>query len=373
MSDVFISYSSNDREWARRTDQALRRRMPGATTFLDYDALRAGDDWETRIDSAIQASRHLVVLWSDFAKERQWVQREVFSFMAYANVSTDPGRRLVCVNLQGRNDATKRFQQIEPSGLQSAYPNIGSVTANDWDDLAREIEAGIDPDRKPLIVPLVVLSVTQQQLRELSADRRGWLSSDYQIADDILHARYGPSCDDWLPFADTKRVAAILDQVRNDVNDSFENHRVEWKLPSRSFWADIDAAETFVDDEFSTAQLSVLIIDPVGIYHPDVFQRLMLFQESFADNRTVILTLPPFGAHPDLVRLREALIKRGKPYFNDYFRPVVPPRRRLAAQCGWHVSDADDVARHILAAAANLGEEQPRAKRSAFVSHGPRR
>ena len=120
-------------------------------------------------------------------------------------------------------------------------------------------------------------------------------------------------------------------------------------------------------------QLSVLIIHPVAIYHPDVFQRLMLFQDCFADSRTVILTLPPFGAHPELVRLRTALIKRGKPYFNDYFRPIVPPRRRLAAQCGWHVSDADDVARHILAAAANLSEVRPVAARSAFVSEGPSR
>ena len=373
MGDVFISYSSNDREWARRLDQAIRKRLPAATTFLDYESLRAGDDWESRIDSAIQDARHLVVLWSDFAKERQWVQREVFSFMAYAKASNDPGRRLICVNLQGRNDATRRFQQIELRPLQRAYPDVTAVSDADWDLLAREIEDGLDPDRQPLMVPLVVLSVTQGQLQTLGADRWDWLTSDYRIAADVLRGRYGATCEDWLPFAKSDRVAAILDDVRLQVNDAFAHFRVSWKMPAASFFDDIDAAQAFIDDEFRTAQLSVLVIDPVAIYHPDVFQRLMLFQESFSDSRTVIVTLPPFGAAPEMLQLRTALIKRGKPYFTDYFRPSVPPRRRLAAQCGWNVVGADDVARHILAAAAHLSEEQPTARGTTFLKSGTRR
>jgi len=44
---------------------------------------------------------------------------------------------------------------------------------------------------------------------------------------------------------------------------------------------------------------------------------------------------------------------------------VVPPRRKLAAQCCWNVNDASDIQRYILAAAGHIGQERRQAARSA--------
>ena len=72
--DVFISYSSADGDWAQRIDTMLRSSVNAYTTFFDQNSLRAGDDWETSIQTALEASQHLVVLWSDNAKQSDWVQ-----------------------------------------------------------------------------------------------------------------------------------------------------------------------------------------------------------------------------------------------------------------------------------------------------------
>ena len=124
-------------------------------------------------------------------------------------------------------------------------------------------------------------------------------------------------------------------------------------------------------EEFNTSDLSVLIIDPVAIYNGDIFQRLMLFQDSLANDRRVIVTLPPFDIPSQLLRLRSALVNRAMPYFNDYFQPAVPPIRRLSAQCAWNVADGDDIKRHILIAAGNLGMTRTSDESSPFMRHGP--
>ena len=115
------------------------------------------------------------------------------------------------------------------------------------------------------------------------------------------------------------------------------------------------------------------IIDPVAIYQADIFQRLMLFQDSLANDRRVIVTLPPFDIPPLLLRLRAALATRATPYFDDFFQPAVPPTRRLSAQCAWNVADGDDLKRHILIAAGNLGMPQTPDDSSPFTRHGPGR
>ena len=109
------------------------------------------------------------------------------------------------------------------------------------------------------------------------------------------------------------------------------------------------------------------MIDPVAVSHPDVFERLMLFQDCLTSTSTVVATLPPFGAPRRIAGLKQVLLARGTPYFDDYLEPAVPPRRRLAAQMALNVSDADDIRRYLLAAAGQLVRETDATGRSAFL------
>src|SRR5262249_45006273 len=111
-----------------RLNESLKQLAPAYALFFDSASLRAGDDWEDRIQRALECSRHLVVLWSDHAKNSDWVSREVYTFYATAKPKTNTTRRLIFVNLQGRNLAMRAFQQVNRPQLLANYPAIQSVT-----------------------------------------------------------------------------------------------------------------------------------------------------------------------------------------------------------------------------------------------------
>lgn len=371
--DVFLSYSSSDREWARKVNDSLHQQHPAYNTFFDFQSLRAGDDWEARIGTAVETAQHLILLWSEQAQLSSWVSRELYTFFTAAKPKSNANRRLIFINLQGMNQAMKAFQQINRPELQTAYTLQVKLADSVWDEVQAEIEDGLNPLKKPLPVPLAVLTLKRDDLEALSADRWLRLGEDFKLSKAFLLSRYEKTREDWRPFASADNISSVLDRIKNQVNISLKNHRLNWHRPDESFWTDIFAARDFVDKEFNTGALSVLVIDPVALYHFDIYQRLMLFQDSLTSSRTVIFSLPPFGVPRRILRLRSALMKLAMPYFDDYFQPAVPPRRSLAAQCGWNVSDTDEIQRLILAAAGQLASDNETPEMSAFIRHGSTR
>src|SRR5579871_5626353 len=76
--DVFISYSSLDNDWALKLNQSLIK--ANLNVFLDTRRLRAGEDWDEQLKTALNESTHLVVLWSVNARVSDWVNKEVGFF-----------------------------------------------------------------------------------------------------------------------------------------------------------------------------------------------------------------------------------------------------------------------------------------------------
>lgn len=368
--DVFVSYGSEDRLYASRLSKSLKLLAPAYASFFDAASLRAGDDWERRIQSALNSSRHLIVLWSDYAKHSDWVSREIYTFHATAKPKTNTNRRLIFVNLQGMNLAMRGFQQVNRPGLLANYPEIPSVASETWRDLMRDIEEGLNPLRRPLPVPVVVLTMTQAALAEFGPEQWQQIVDDTGLPQDMISKRYGVTRADWRPFGGDETIATVLETIKTKMAAAFQAFRPYWSPPDESFWLDVLQARSYVRREFDTAEIAVLIIDPVALHRRDLYQRLMFFQESLSSSRVVVLTLPHFNAHPEILRLRSALMNRSAPYFDDYFQPAFPPRRRLAAQCGWNISDMEDIQRLILAAAIQLGAEEDRKSGSAFLRHG---
>jgi len=73
MCDVFLSYCSDDRVQAKRVAKALEE--AGLSVWWDRHLL-AGSRLESEIEEKLQASRTVVVLWSQRALDRAWVQAE---------------------------------------------------------------------------------------------------------------------------------------------------------------------------------------------------------------------------------------------------------------------------------------------------------
>ena len=146
--DVFVSYSSSDRDWARKLDESLKQADAHYRTFFDYESLRAGDDWETKIQSSLESSQHLIVLWSNQAKASDWVTRELWTFVTVAKPKVNLSRRLICLNLQGMNQAMKAYQQVNRTELVAVYPDLAKLADTVWKDILLDIDEGLNPDKR---------------------------------------------------------------------------------------------------------------------------------------------------------------------------------------------------------------------------------
>ena len=73
MADIFFSYKSGDRDQIAPIVAFLE--AEGWSVFWDQ-AITAGEKWDQRIETELQAARCVVVAWSAAAAKSQWVRNE---------------------------------------------------------------------------------------------------------------------------------------------------------------------------------------------------------------------------------------------------------------------------------------------------------
>ena len=73
VSDIFISYASEDRARIRPLAEALEAR--GWSVFWDTTLL-PGETWRRKITAELDAARCVIVLWSERSVESHWVEQE---------------------------------------------------------------------------------------------------------------------------------------------------------------------------------------------------------------------------------------------------------------------------------------------------------
>jgi hypothetical protein len=73
MADVFISYKSEDREWAEKLDALIQ--SAGYTTWWDT-SLETGERYNERIDNELRAAKAVIVIWSERSWVSAWVKEE---------------------------------------------------------------------------------------------------------------------------------------------------------------------------------------------------------------------------------------------------------------------------------------------------------
>ena len=73
MSDIFLSYASEDRERVRPLVEALKQE--GWTVFWDF-TIPAGMTWRRFLLEKLENTRSLVVVWSKHSIESEWVMEE---------------------------------------------------------------------------------------------------------------------------------------------------------------------------------------------------------------------------------------------------------------------------------------------------------
>lgn len=120
MTDIFLSYASEDRIKARALSQLFEE--AGWSVWWDRD-LTPGGEWEPAILDRVAAARCVVVIWSRDSVKKEWVIRE-------ATTGLERGT-LVPVLLQ-------------PSYLPTPTPQVQAVELSVWD-------GGRKADLRPLL------------------------------------------------------------------------------------------------------------------------------------------------------------------------------------------------------------------------------
>jgi hypothetical protein len=73
MSDIFISYSKEDRGKAKDIAEALKQQ--GFSVWWDRSIL-PGETFDTVIEEALDAAKCVIVLWSKTSVYKEWVRTE---------------------------------------------------------------------------------------------------------------------------------------------------------------------------------------------------------------------------------------------------------------------------------------------------------
>lgn len=75
-NSAFISYSSKDVDKAALIVQGIKQARPDMQVFFDKTSLRTGDNWEKVIMNELDKKDVLFLLWSEHAKNSEWVDKE---------------------------------------------------------------------------------------------------------------------------------------------------------------------------------------------------------------------------------------------------------------------------------------------------------
>ena len=377
---AFISYSSKDRPWAIRMKADLQRAL-GREPFLDRDGLRAGREWKEELKSKIDASQHLVVLYSKEADDSQWVNTEMTRFDTIAG--QDKQRLLLCVYL---DEATSKVYgdlqgvvKLREAGLYARGiaelegPAAVAASVQAWDAAVAEVAEEIRAADRAEPIPVAVVALNAAEAAKLDWNQAdpgggvGVLADEAQrlgIPDlATLKARYGATRWDWKPFGGKRTVRVILGDVLGAIN----------KRLGRTFrWRDVE----FLSAEWEVARQQVaagltgralIIIDPLSLYSPGIVTRYTkLLPPAFQNRDAVVLVLTPFTPFDQYTAFRRVVSRLGSPHLDPYFEPPFPDSPRAVCEPG--LTDDTELTRLVLKAFST--QATPPVKRNPWTGAG---
>jgi len=346
--EVFISYSSADREWASKLHADLAAR--NITAFYDQASLRDGAGWEQQIKSALLASRHLVCLWSAKASMSQWVQRELALFDTKTPPTADAAGSLLLVQLDSTLNAYSSLQQIAEAPVAAAYAvgqaGLESLAAADWKKVINRVNDVVKRNSKALLVPVALLTLTRPQAEELGPSELSRIQTRLGLDKAAVLDRYGDSRLAWRPFGGTQTIEALLDQVSAMLNAKLAPETVEWELPSDDFWNTFESAQAF-SAAMQQRKLGAIVIDPVALSNNTVMAKLQVFTSCLQHENIAIIAVPPFAANPQTTSFRRWIEEFASSIVQTYFDPPLHAESLCVPRCGIGLDDASELRRLV--------------------------
>jgi hypothetical protein len=357
--DAFISYSSDDRPWAKRLADDLEKR--NLSVFFDRTSLEVGNPWEGQLDTSIDLSQHLIVLWSKKAEQSKHVDYERYTFNLKARDSESdpqkPPRKELIVLLEDPMPKVLNTKQMIPDLKEADAYNKGlkALDPELWSQVVGRIEKTVRDNSGALRVLVAVLASNKESMSTLDLDRKyrfiGALNSvlpqmGIHSKEELLEF-YGSGPAEWRPFGDRMTIMSVLDNLRNAVRDATDGKvEIDWEPIGGNFWSDdLDVAKLEASRLFK--ELSVVIIDPISLVDEDVSSVLDLIEGCFVNTRSAVMILTPFKMLEASASLRRLVEARANSFATLFYQPPVPPSSAFA-NFGTGVGDVVDMRRLVL-------------------------
>lgn len=345
--DIFISYSSLDKDWANKLNAELIKR--NLKTFLDITRLTAGDEWEDQLKEALNNSKHMVFLWSANARNSDWVNKEA-GYFSVAVTGTD--KKSIPLVLNDIPKAYSNIQAVNDIKEQDLYgQGANAVSQSLWDTITQKIYDSINltDDRKP--IRQLILTLSKPELQALNFD---WIPPLGKSLNTLLPLAgynsttildlYGNNKRDWKPFGGQSSITQILNDILTETNVKRELNYKWVPIDESRFWGD-DAEEVESQINILKKELSVIILDPIALYDEDVRTRFDMILDCLGNKDLLVMSFSSFELSQGYSSWRELIKSTSRKFYSSYFKPPIP--RNMMAQFTANPLDKKDARRFI--------------------------
>jgi hypothetical protein len=347
--DLFVSYSSKDRPWAKKLWEDMHAKYPSLRIFWDRDSIPAGEPFRKELKSAIRNSKHLVVFWSEYANASLEVGPEIEAFNAHRDLTPQlegSERKGFYIPLEGnRGGDIRDYQGFDDfRNIYQAQPDdrgIGAVTGgighDDWERMIRMVGDAVSRADQAQEIIAAVAATTAAVVIDLLDKTHEKRAAGTRITLDQLLAglgllwtgvrdRYGLSALDWRPTGD-RTIVELLEGVRVRVNAKLEPaDRFRWRYVDLTTDEGLDFASSL------HKMPSIVVFDPVSLYDPFCIAAMQRLKHYVLERQSVILSLSP-ALKTDEDVYGTCVRDLSLPLFDDYFHPEIPPIGEFAARC----------------------------------------
>jgi len=322
------------------------------------------------------------VLWSEAARDSDWVEQERIYYAAGTKESTE-NRRTIFVNLDSVNKAQARYEQInniKQAGLYAQGPASFDINTEVRLAVLNRLEEALKEDDSIPIYKILLVS-TLEKLQNTPLATKAQLSPSFNETlrqlgiktDDSEHYKtelakyYGPDRSSWKPFGSAVTIDAILDNLRNRIQATANAPRFRWRDPAEEFWSDerekIDSALKIISQH-----LSLLVIDPISLYDSSVMSRLLRVRTFLRKQMCATAVLAPFKIPPTNACIREVLEGAAVDIFNQYSEPAFDGSALYPLSLCAH--DDIDVRRVLCASLNHRFSAQGQVSKPAYLLNG---
>lgn len=375
MPELFISYSSQDRPWAERLFNDLRRDYPAMSVFWDRESIPAGANWGDVLKEKARNTTHFVVLWSEYAKQSNQVGPEIEAFRQSRDLaprdSTGAERKLFYVPLEGAFgplELTQGFPDFKPVYSSSAADRgLGGLKdsphSDNWRRLLRLVGDTILASKATQPVQLAVVAMNEVNFKFAEALQNEPLGAGptlnefltaYGLTLEQARARYAANAYAWKPFGGSSTIIELMEELRalthRDLYAAYQSSQYNFH------WVPIDFVQSSLETRDETALQrvlgrldsgpSVVAVDAISLYNPVVVSLFKRLHGYATQQQSVIVGVAPTGS-PAINQLYQSLSSNGSPVLDAFFKPRIPAAGAFALCC-LNVGDVIDMERLIL-------------------------